>query len=867
MANKSKKQEPEIDSQVLDMNKKLSDILRGESYSLFGSEQSRSDEILGIHNRYNSLIQQDYRGMTMNKNANDSTFEYISNNILNRPHDYGKEQKLINQPGATTGNPGIDKMLKNRQLEELFTMGDSQIAAYFLSTSSEIMHIYDEIDSVCAYFWQLDEAASKIRDDVLRADRVNEDISMDIRFPGITQDTSSYISTVKQALEYQNIGIKIRDHVAVKGIKYGKYFIMITPFSEIGERLLSLNSGTTYSSQAFYESTDTHVLLADEGFSSCMESVTSIFESFSDNLTEDSSGNKKLSKEIEDKLKIIETNMKSLYVCDDNSVPDIEGLGKYKELSEVIKQSSLDAIKKANEEIEELKSPTHKSKLKLDIKDISIDTSDFTGGPTKDVVDKLDKEIQNSLKTVYGTGTDNETFKELVDKAIKASEKGETGQKQNERIIYSANGTQQATQSDLGKFENITGCHCKLVDPRQLREIKIFDYVIGYYYFENYDFARMGTTVTDIMSNQMNFDQRSQVIDTLVDNILKNLKYGDVLKGDTQLRSMILNCVLYAERRDNPIRIKFVKPEYVIPWQTNLDEDGNGQPVMLRSLMYARLYTSLQLFFATAIVTKSTDSEFYYLKESALDGQINNQISDMMDQLEDSNIDPLQIANGNILHGNKAINKRFFMNMGTDEVKPFEMDVISGQQIDINMEFLQDLKKSALGATSVPSVAIDAMDEMELATTLGMLNINHLTRCNGIKKDYNKPLTQTVKTIIKYCFPNSIPPNILDKMEISLRESKVIEDNINNEQVSNNIGLAESMLSVWLGGDNTNPPDIHNFVVEDMKRQLVMYLNPSAAWDQLPNMYKTALMNARKQQILYGILTKKAEASEQEETE
>ena len=57
---------------------------------------------------------------------------------------------------------------------------------------------------------------------------------------------------------------------------------------------------------------------------------------------------------------------------------------------------------------------------------------------------------------------------------------------------------------------------------RQLIPIKIFDFVIGYYYFENYDFAKMGTSVSDIMSNQMNFNQRNMVIDGIVDSVLKN---------------------------------------------------------------------------------------------------------------------------------------------------------------------------------------------------------------------------------------------------------------------------------------------------------------------------------------------------------
>jgi hypothetical protein len=464
------------------------------------------------------------------------------------------------------------------------------------------------------------------------------------------------------------------------------------------------------------------------------------------------------------------------------------------------------------------------------------------------------------VKPDVGSLANNDVLNQMAEKAAKKTEK-ENGSTQPTVL-----GQDGITPDQLKQSEQMIGCHVKLVDPRQLRPIKIFDFVIGYYYFENYDYAKMGTSVSDIMSNQMNYNQRSMIIDGIVDSVLKNLEYGDILKGDNQLRSMILNCILYAEKRDNPIRIKFVRPDYVIPWKTNLDEHDNGQPVMLRSLLYARLYTSLVLFYTTAIITKSTDSEFYYLKESALDGQINNQISDMMDQLEDSNVDPIQIANGNILHGNRAINKRYFVNMGTSEIKPFEMDVVSGQQIDLHNDFMTDLKKMAIGATGVPAVMVDYVDEIEYATMLGMANIKHLTRCNSIKRDFNDPLTETAKALVRYCYPNAIPDNILDKMKISLRESKVINNNMSNQQLNDNVGLSESMVKTWVGGDNTNPPEVTAFIIEDMTRQLTIERTPSAPWELLPEMQNKAIMKAKQTRLFNKIQQKKESESGDEES-
>lgn len=823
------------------INAELTNLLRNESRTLSGNDPSRSDELLGIHNRYNDLIQKDYQGIRSSKGPSDSTYEYITNAIIgNNDHRYDNVAKDLKKNGFTTGNKTQDKLIKSGQLERLFTMGDTQVATYFLSSSSDIIHIYDEIDSVCSYFYQLEEANLITRDNVLRAEQVNEDISIDIKFPGITDDIGDYTSIVKKALGYQNFDIKIRDHVAPKAIKYGNYYTMFIPYSEIGYKLMDLNSnrGTGYGGYPYYESTDTHAIFGNEdGLNSCMEGVTELFESL--NVEDDN-----MPKDVQEKIKIIKENLSHLYVCEDTSIPDIENLGTQKKLNSSISDAILKAINKSAKDIKDAKT-TNTGKSRINIR--------VSSG-----LDEGGRDVFKDIKDVeFGSFSDKS--KELE----KSAKKNDTNPMNSSDSLYTSTiGEDNITMNDLKHSNDMIGCHIKLVDPRQLIPIKIFDYIIGYYYFENYEYGKMGTTVSDMMNNQLNFNQRSMVIDGIVDSVLKNLKYGDILKGDNQLRSMILNCVLYAERRDNPIRIKFVRPDYIIPWKTNLDEHDNGQPVMLRSLLYARLYTSLMLFYTTAIITKSTDSEFYYLKESALDGQINNQISDLMDQLEDANIDPIQIANGNILHGNRAINKRYFANMGTSEIKPFEMDVVSGQNIDIHNDFLTDLKKMAIGATGVPSVMVDYVDEIEYATMLGMANIKHLTRCNSIKKDFNPSLTQAAKMLVRFCYPNAIPENILDKMEISLRESKVINNNMNNQQLNDNIGLCESMVKTWVGGDNTNPPEITAFIIEDMTRQLVINQTPSAPWELMPDIYTKAVLKARENVLLNKVMAKNAEDTE-----
>ena len=408
------------------------------------------------------------------------------------------------------------------------------------------------------------------------------------------------------------------------------------------------------------------------------------------------------------------------------------------------------------------------------------------------------------------------------------------------------------------EIDNIQGCDLRLVDPRSMVPIKIFDYTFGYYYSENYEFARMGTTLTDIMSNQMNFTERTLVVDRLVNAVLKNLKYKDLVEGNQTLRTMILNCVLYAERRDSPIRIKFVPAEYVVAYNVNTDENGNGQQIFLRSLFYARLYTSLLLFNITAIITKSTDSEFYYLRETELDGQFSNQASDLMDQFQNNNIDLMRIADGDLLHGNQAINKRYYLSLGTSDQRPVDMEVVSGQQIDIHNDFMNDLKKMAIGSTGEPSVMVDFMDEVEYATGFGMVNIRFMKRCNNYSSDFDPSITDSIRLILKYN-GSSIPMDDLEKMEIVLRKHKIINNNITAQELNDTIGVAQSMIDTWVGGADTNPPEDQAFIKEYMLKDVVMSMTSGVPWEILQDSYNRGIVYARKKALEQQIRAKRLE--------
>ena len=761
---------------IVALNAQMQDLMRTQSRSLGSVDMDRAAELVQIQNRFNAAIQADGQNMYKAKSASQSVYDYMARSLVG--------YNDLNQRGMkmSTGDPKRDAWLNKAKLERLFTTSDSQMASYFMSTNSDIAHIYDEIDSICAYFYQLEEAISCIVDNVFSSEQPGNELSYEVKFPGTSDSTliAEYREQVDEAFKYCEFKKKLVNHIGPKAIKYGCYYVLMTPFAEVGAKLayngtnsISLAAlGSGFGTRHLCESTIIEGEQVDPK-KDIMEGCEDLLVSLStEDIETDKNGDRILPKDIQERLDTISSNMDKFFVCDDDTPPDIIGLdrGVYESMDQSL-QSKVDAAIKAQKE-----------------------------------------RVNNTAKL-------NRVRPDNGDSTISAKE-----------------------------IDNIQGCDLRLVDPRQMVPIKIFDYVIGYYYFENYEFTRMGTTLTDIMSNQLNFSQRTLVIDNIVNAALRNLKYKDLVEGDQKLRTMILNCVLYAERRDSPIRVKFVPADYVIAFQTNTDEYGNGQPVLLRSLFYGRLYTSLLLFNMTAIITKSTDSEFYYLRESAMDPSYSNQVTDLIDQFNDNNIDLIQIAQGDLLHGNRAINKRYYVPLGTQDQRMFDMEVVSGQQIDIHNDFMTDLRKMTIGSTGVPAVMVDFMDEVEYATMLGMVNIRHLKRTNRIAMDFDPSITEVIRRILTYN-NSSIPEEVINGMEIELTKSNTLNNNITSQQLNDTQQTATTMVDVFLGGQDTNPPEDQPFIREAMIRDVTMQMSSAVPWNILPDIQEKAILKAREQKI------------------
>ena len=163
---------------------------------------------------------------------------------------------------------------------------------------------------------------------------------MDIKFSGISEDTSNYVDVVNTAMQYQNFDKKLKDHIVPKAIKYGRYYTIVIPYSEIGIKMMQ--SDFTHTRNVFESGTE-----LDE----VMSEVTSIFESVDVGANNQSNNSKKkqvtLSPDLQFQVDTIKENLNSLYICEDASPINVTGIDfrKFGNMSEDMQKAVDKAIK------------------------------------------------------------------------------------------------------------------------------------------------------------------------------------------------------------------------------------------------------------------------------------------------------------------------------------------------------------------------------------------------------------------------------------------------------------------------------------------------------------------------------------------
>ena len=390
-------------------------------------------------------------------------------------------------------------------------------------------------------------------------------------------------------------------------------------------------------------------------------------------------------------------------------------------------------------------------------------------------------------------------------------------------------------------FANISDCYVKLIDPMHLLPIKIMDEVIGYYYIQEEDI----TPLAGILTSTMYYDKydnnvnQNGVLSAIAETIVSAFD-KKFLEKNIKFKNLIVEALNYFKLNNRKIRFQFIPKEYIIQFKVNENEDGDGVSMIEPSLFYAKLYLMLLLFKIMTIILNSNDMRVNYIKQSGIDLNVANKIQEIINKKQQRQITLADMFSYTTLVNKIGTGNEMYVPVGKSGERGIETEILSGQDVQLNSDLMEMLKKSYITGTGVPDVLMNYINEADFAKTLELANNRFQGLVVSLQLDFNEQITAFYKAIMKHA--TTIPESIIDTFTFNFIQPEASNANITNEVISNH-GALQDFLVLTMYGDQAgnDDPEMVNSILT-FKRLLAEERLTMLKWDRIKEIYKQANM-------------------------
>lgn len=291
----------------------------------------------------------------------------------------------------------------------------------------------------------------------------------------------------------------------------------------------------------------------------------------------------------------------------------------------------------------------------------------------------------------------------------------------------------------------------------------------------------------------------------------------------------------------NNIKITYIPPENVYHFYFKKDpKTHRGISDLQKSIIPAKLYTSLYITNTIGVITRGQDKRAFYVKQ-AIDTNIASILLNTINQIKKGNFGMRDINNlTNFINVTGRFND-FIIPEGNEP--PIRMEVIQGQDIQIKTELMEMLENMALAPTGVPLEAVQSrLNQVDFATVV-VSNNGKLLR-----KAYNRQnkTEKMLNPFLSLLYNNEYNTN--DKIEMTLPPPKYLNNQQSDLMIENVLNTKEKYIELMYGSsrDSVDPLEI-DLYVQNILRTEYSGIIP---WDRLDRAKKRA-------QVQFNALKKK----------
>ena len=665
-----------------------------------------------------------------------------------------QQQGSTLKPGDKESGKSLESLINDSQVIEAGLMG-------FINNTTTVFDYDNKIDTILKYMPRLQEALDTRKDNVLSADHFSKDY-INITSSNITNDSETYnehIKFIKETYKFQDLTDEIYDQAS----KYGEAFVYVVPYKKAVARLLK-------------QKNNTHAELD-------IKESTIITESGNIQMDE-------LPKDITPEM------------FEEAGLDDIK-LECYTGAINSVVENTM-RFEKACQSLNEMS-------LNYEGVNFSEETILESAENIRDVVKgRFQKTIKDDLSF---EGFDDRGQDGLVDK----------------------NTAKRKTKDD--KFINVPGTIVKVLERKHVIPIYIEEYCFGYYYIEvdgpynpvgDYDKMQDPTMSlkgsNSILSTNSMLDQsnKQNTIIRFLANQISNFIDAKFINANQDLRNEIYTVLKYNYDNNsshmNKVRVTFIPPDDMEHVYFNMNKDTHrGISDLDKAMFPATLYCAMYITHSIWNMTRAQDKRVYYVNQT-VDTNISKTLLNTINQIKKGNFGIRQIENINHILNITGMFNDYIIPRSPGGQAPIDFEVMQGQQVEWQTEFMTSLEEMAVNSTDVPMEMIQMRNSVDYSSQLTMSSSKFLRKVYNRQSKYQKNLTRIFNKI----YNNEFDDNI--QLSVVLPPPMFLNITNTNQMMTNVNEYSQSVAQLILDPDEQEP--IKNEVIREInKYNLGSYLN------------------------------------------
>lgn len=493
----------------------------------------------------------------------------------------------------------------------------------------------------------------------------------------------------------------------------------------------------------------------------------------------------------------------------------------------------------------------------------------------------------------------------------------------------------------ITKELNINGVYFKDLNPDDVIKLEIDHICIGYIVINrtrgaadtiggfggsgiNSNYSMLGAITSALnpdmgnTNNNLQFNQASMSTDAFTGN-QNVLKDGNTALAYNTIVDMLVKGI--SEKIDNKYIEKneafrdllfgLVRMDYIISKEiditfleaSQLDHvkiDSTmtyGVSRIASSMFPAKLYLALLLTNLMLKINQGRDRRVFYV-DTDLDDDFEGNIEQIIKDVKSSEIPTSSFGSttsvSTVLNTVGSLENYYIPTI--DGNRPFDIDVISGMQVDINDELMEKLLKSAIIGTGVPYNYIDATNEIDFARSLSMQNQGFVKKVVNYQQVFSRFFTKIIRKMYKYEFgidnidetKNNKLKEIkiknkkrgkkskkdddadshssmidIEKIEIVFPEPVLLNVTTNNEQIEATNTTIEYITEMYVDANDENADDIKRRFKKELARSVYM---KNLDWEAIDKAYDKMQEDSIEEKLLEKI-SKASQGSGEEGTD